>query len=133
SVPAENERAATAVTTEALRLLADRGQGVRAGFSISGRGLEVARRLVRRADGLPLAIELAAAQLRTRSLTELTNQLETRYGSQLALADRRTRALPDRHQTMRAAIDWSYQLLGEDEQALFRVMLLFAGLRKLDG
>ena len=103
----QNERAATAVTTEALRLLADRGQGVRAGFTITGRDVEVASRLVRRLYGLPLAIELAAAQLRTRSLAELTNQLETKYGSQLALADRRTRTLPDRHQTMRAAIDWA--------------------------
>ena len=127
SVPAENERAATAVTSEALRLLADRGQAVRAGFSISGRDVAVAGRLVRRLDGLPLAIELAAAQLRTRSLAELTHQLETRYDSQLALADRRTRTLPDRHQTMRAAIDWSYRLLAEDEQALFRAMSVFAG------
>ncbi|HEX4222733.1 MAG TPA: BTAD domain-containing putative transcriptional regulator [Pseudonocardiaceae bacterium] len=127
TVPAEHERAATAVTTEALRLLADRGQGVRAGFTIAGRDVEVASRLVRRLDGLPLAIELAAAQLRTRSLAELTNQLESRYGSQLALADRRTRTLPDRHQTMRAAIDWSYQLLDADEQTLFRAMSVFAG------
>jgi predicted ATPase len=127
SVPAENERAATAITTESLRLLADRGQAVRAGFTISGRDVEVASRLVRGLDGLPLAIELAAAQLRTRALTELTNQLETHYGSQLAFADRRNRTLPDRHQTMRAAIDWSYQLLAEDEQALFRVISVFAG------
>ncbi|HEY4022310.1 MAG TPA: BTAD domain-containing putative transcriptional regulator [Pseudonocardiaceae bacterium] len=127
TVPAENERPATAVTTEALRLLADRGKGVRAGFTITGRDVAVASRLVRRLDGLPLAIELAAAQLRTRSLAELTNQLESRYESQLALADRRTRTLPDRHQTMRAAIDWSYQLLAEDEQALFRTMSVFAG------
>ena len=127
SVPAENERPATAVTTEALRLLADRGQAARAGFSITGRDVEIASRLVRRLDGLPLAIELAAAQLRTRSLLELTTQLETRYDSQLALADRRTRTLPDRHQTMRAAIDWSYQLLAKDEQAVFRAMSVFAG------
>ncbi len=127
TVPAENERPATAVTTEALRLLADRGQGVRAGFTIAGRDVEVATRLVRGLDGLPLAIELAAAQLRTRSLAELTGQLESRYGSQLAFADRRTRTLPDRHQTMRAAIDWSYQLLATDEQALFRAMSVFAG------
>jgi predicted ATPase/DNA-binding SARP family transcriptional activator len=132
SVPAENERPATAVTTEALRLLADRGQAVRAGFSITGRDIEVASRLVRRLDGLPLAIELAAAQLRTRSLLDLTNQLETRYGSQLALADRRARTLPERHQTMRAAIDWSYQLLDKDEQALFRAMSVFAGGATLD-
>ena len=82
---------------------------------------------MRRLDGLPLAIELAAAQLRTRSLLELTTQLETRYDSQLALADRRTRTLPDRHHTMRAAIDWSYQLLAPEEQALFRAMSVFAG------
>jgi len=78
-------------------------------------------------DGLPLAIELAAAQLRTMSLAELTGQLGRRIGSTLTMTDHRSRTTPDRHQTMRAAIDWSYRLLTPAEQALFRHLAVFSG------
>ncbi len=110
---------------DAVRLLADRGAAARPGFTVDGRNADIAGRLCRWLDGLPLAIELVAAQLRTRSLAELATHIGN--STTLALADRRSRTTPERHQTMRAAIDWSYHLLAPAEQALFRRMSVFAG------
>jgi predicted ATPase/DNA-binding SARP family transcriptional activator len=107
------------VPSEATRLLADRGAAARPGFAIGGDNAAVAMRLTRRLDGLPLAIELAAAQLRSRSLEEVTERLD--------LADRRARTTPDRHSTMRAAIDWGFHLLAAEEQAMFSSLAVFAG------
>src|SRR5208282_3179128 len=76
-----------------------------------------------RLDGIPLAIELAAARMRSMSLEELNQRLDHRFG--LLTGGSRT-AMP-REQTMRSAIDWSYDLLNEAEQALFRRFSVFAG------
>src|SRR5204863_4612973 len=81
---------------DAMRLLADRGAAARPGFTLDGAAAQLCRRL----DGLPLAIELAAAQLRTLSLSEVITQL----GKRLDVADGRSRTTPRRHRTMRAAI-----------------------------
>ncbi len=78
--------------------------------------------------GLPLAIELAAARLRTRSL----EQLAARLGEQLDLLTQGGRSRPDRQQTMRATLDWSHQLLAPDEQIVFRRLSVFAGGFTLD-
>jgi predicted ATPase/DNA-binding SARP family transcriptional activator len=120
AVPADGDPAPAALRAEAVRLLADRGAAARPGFAIDG-NLAVAGQLCRRLDGLPLAIELAAAQLRTLTLPEVAQRL----GLRLDLADRRSRTTPDRHRTMRAAIDWSYQLLDPREQTLFRRLSVF--------
>jgi predicted ATPase len=119
SVPEEN----SGMTGEAVRLLADRGAAARPGFTIDDGNLGVAVALCRRLDGLPLAIELAAAQLRTLSLQEVSERL----GRRLDLADRRARTVPDRHRTMRAAIGWSYDLLSEREREAFVALAVFAG------
>jgi predicted ATPase/DNA-binding SARP family transcriptional activator len=116
---------------DAVRLLADRGAAARAGFTVNGRNSDVAGQLCRWLDGLPLAIELVAAQLRTRSLAELTTHIGN--STTLALSDRRSRTTPERHQTMRAAIDWSYHLLTPAEQELFRRLSVFAGGCGWDG
>ncbi|WP_412543718.1 BTAD domain-containing putative transcriptional regulator [Longispora sp. K20-0274] len=121
AIPAEDDTGAAAARVESVRLLADRGAAARPGFAVTAANIATARRLTRRLDGLPLAIELAAAQLRTLSLDEVAEHL----GRRLDLADRRSRTTPDRHRTMRAAIDWSYQLLEPDEQALFRGLAVF--------
>ncbi|MGY0236674.1 BTAD domain-containing putative transcriptional regulator [Longispora urticae] len=121
AVPAEDDTDAVAARVESVRLLADRGAAARPGFALTAATIGTARQLTRRLDGLPLAIELAAAQLRTLSLDEVAERL----GRRLDLADRRSRTTPDRHRTMRAAIDWSYQLLAPDEQALFRGLAVF--------
>ena len=127
NVPAETDPAPVAARSEAVRLLADRGAAAHAGFTVTADNALAAGRLCRLLDGLPLAIELAAAQLRTMSLTELAERLERRLDRGLTLADRRSRTTPDRHHTMNAAIDWSYRLLGTDERAVFRRLSVFAG------
>ncbi|HEX4705506.1 MAG TPA: BTAD domain-containing putative transcriptional regulator [Pseudonocardiaceae bacterium] len=126
-MPAEGDSPADAARTESVRLLADRGAAARAGFTIDRNNIAIAGQLCRWLDGLPLAIELAAAQLRTMSLAELTAHIGRQLGTTLALADRRSRTTPDRHHTMRAAIDWSYRLLIPAEQVLFRRLSVFAG------
>ncbi|WP_412543590.1 BTAD domain-containing putative transcriptional regulator [Longispora sp. K20-0274] len=120
--PSDDDPDPVALGTEAVRLLVDRAGSARPGFALVGDDIGTAGRLCRRLDGLPLAIELAAAQLRTRSVAEVADRL----GRRLDLADRRARTTPDRHRTMRAAIDWSYQLLGPEEQAVFRAVAAFA-------
>ena len=123
-VPGEQVRPlAGLVQSEATRLLADRGAAARPGFTIGTRDAAVAIKLTRRLDGLPLAIELAAAQLRSRSLAEVAERLDRR----LDLADQRARTTPERHSTMRAAIDWGYHLLTAEEQAMFRSLAVFVG------
>ena len=79
--------------------------------------------ICRRLDGIPLAIELAAARMNLLSAGEIAGWLDHRFN--LLTAGNRT-ALP-RHQTLRAAIEWSYDLLNQDEQALFRHLSIFAG------
>jgi predicted ATPase/DNA-binding SARP family transcriptional activator len=123
ALPGTTDTGPAAAHSDAVRLLADRGAAARRGFGVHSGNVAVAAALCQRLDGLPLAIELAAAQLRTLTLDEVA----TRLGRRLDLADRRARTTPERHRTMRAAIDWSYHLLEPDEQAAFRALSVFAG------
>ena len=84
--------------------------------------------LCTRLDGIPLAIELAAARTRTLQLEEIIERLE--HGLDLLAANRR--GSPDRHQTLRATIEWSYRLLDADERALFDLLGVFSGSFDLD-
>jgi predicted ATPase/class 3 adenylate cyclase len=84
--------------------------------------------LCERLDGIPLAIELAAA--RTRSLTP--QQVLDRLDARLDVLGARRRGSPDRHQTLRATIDWSYELLDAEERAFFDMLAVFAGTFDLD-
>jgi predicted ATPase/class 3 adenylate cyclase len=79
--------------------------------------------LCARVDGIPLAIELAAARTRALTPTQIVERLDERFS---VLAGNR-RGTPERHQTLRATIDWSYQLLDPDEQAFFAELAVFAG------
>src|SRR5262249_23458493 len=79
--------------------------------------------ICRRLDGMPLAIELAAAPLRALSLVQIATRLENRF----RLLTSGNRAAPPRHQTLRAAIEWSYALLDPSEQRLFHRLSVFAG------
>jgi predicted ATPase/class 3 adenylate cyclase len=88
----------------------------------------VVRELCARLDGIPLAIELAAARTRTLTPSEILDHLDSRFE---VLATRR-RGLPDRHQTLRATIDWSYQLLDDGERDLFDHLAVFTGGFDLD-
>ncbi|WP_320671071.1 ATP-binding protein [Patulibacter defluvii] len=81
----------------------------------------VVRRIVERLDGLPLAIELAAAKVRAMAVDEIDRRLEDRF----ALLRGGDRSAPDRHQTLLAVIDWSWNLLGDDERRALRWLALF--------
>jgi predicted ATPase/class 3 adenylate cyclase/Tfp pilus assembly protein PilF len=108
----------------AATLFAQRAQAVRPRFSLEGNGeLATVSDICARLDGLPLAIELAAARLRLLSLDDLRRGLQDR----LPLLTSRARDLPERQRTLRNTIDWSYRLLAPDEQALLRRLSVFVG------
>ncbi len=106
----------------AVRLLDERGAAVRPGFSVSA-DPDAALAICRSLDGMPLAIELAAARLRTMTAAQIADRLDDRF--RLLTGGSRT-ALP-RHQTLRAVVDWSWELLDERERALLRRLSMFAG------
>ena len=113
---------------EAVRLFIERAQAARSDFAITNENAPAVAEICYRLDGLPLAIELAAA--RTRLLTP--QAILQRLTSRLRLLTGGARDLPPRQQTLRGAIAWSYDLLEADEQALFRRLAVFAGGFALD-
>ena len=108
---------------DAIELFALRGAAVVPGFVITPENTANVIRLCRRLDGIPLAIELAAVQLRSLPLDELLGRLNHRF---TVLADGRPGALP-RHQTLRMAIEWSYELCSAAERRLWARLSVFAG------
>jgi predicted ATPase/DNA-binding SARP family transcriptional activator len=124
---ASRESAQDALSYPAVRLLAERGAAVRPGFTVDADPDSVLA-ICRRLDGMPLAIELAAARLRTMTAAQIAGRLDDRF--RLLTGGSRT-ALP-RHQTLRAVVDWSWDLLDEPEQVLLRRMSVFAGGATLD-
>ncbi|WP_405425286.1 AfsR/SARP family transcriptional regulator [Streptomyces erythrochromogenes] len=106
----------------ALRLLADRGAAARAGFTVD-EDPAAATEICRRLDGLPLAIELAAARLRLLTPRQIADRLDDRF--RLLTSGART-VLP-RQQTLRAVVDWSWDLLDEAERTVLRRLSVFAG------
>jgi len=107
----------------AVELFVDRARAVRPGFLPDGPAGDVIEDICRRLDGLPLAVELAAARLRALPLATLAERLDDRF--RLLSQGART-ALP-RQQTLRAVVDWSYDLLFEDERRLFSRLATFTG------
>src|SRR5206468_846742 len=95
----------------------------RADFTVTRRNAPALVSVCRRLDGIPLALELAAARVRSLSVEEVDERLDQRF--RLLTGGSRT-ALP-RQQTLRSLIDWSYDLLDEREQALFERLSVFAG------
>jgi predicted ATPase/DNA-binding CsgD family transcriptional regulator len=115
--------AAEMLEHEAVRLFADRAAAVRPGFALAAENAQAVARLCRTLDGIPLAIELAAARIRALSVEQVADRLTDRF-QLLASGDR---TAPMRQQTLRAAVDWSYELLTEPEQALLRRLSVFSG------
>ena len=115
--------ASEALRYEAIALFADRAAASRPGFTIGPGNAAAAAALCRGLDGMPLAIELAAVWVRTLSLEQITERLADRF-SLLTSGDR---TAPARHRTLRATIDWSYDLLTPAEQVLLRRLSVFAG------
>ena len=121
-LPPETAEAREAGLAAAVRLFLDRGSAARGGTA-DGVAVAVAERICRKLDGLPLAIELAAARLGTLSAAEIEARLEDRFRF---LAYRRPGADP-RHQALRAAMDWSYDLLSAEERQVLGELSVFAG------
>ena len=113
---------------DAVRLFVERAQSVKADFDLDMANAEAVAQICRRLDGIPLAIELAAARVTTLSAAELAGRLDQRFrilaGGQ--------RSAVKRHQTLRAAIDWSYEMLSEPERRMLDRLSVFAGGFTLD-
>ncbi|MGV9776821.1 BTAD domain-containing putative transcriptional regulator [Streptosporangium sp. NPDC003464] len=107
----------------AARLFADRASAVRPGFVMDEAATGAVRRICQALDGLPLAIELAAARMRTHDLAELASRLDDRF----RLLSRGSRTAEARHRTLRAVVAWSWDLLSEAEQTVARRLTVFSG------
>ena len=109
--------------SEAVALFLDRAAAARPGYALDERTVEPLARLVRALDGIPLAIELAAARVRALTVEQIVERLDGLFD--LLRGGSRT-AMPH-HQTLEAAIDWSHRMLSDGERALFRRLSVFAG------
>ena len=110
--------------TEAIRLFVDRARHARADFALSESNADAVAGLAVRLDGLPLALELAAARIRLLSPAEILERL-ARHLEPLKAAP--GAEVPERHRTLEAAIAWSYDLLTAEEQSLFTSLAAFVG------
>ena len=108
---------------EAVRLFAERAAAARPGFAVTAETAAAVARICRRLDGLPLALELAAARVRALAVGDVAALLEDRF----RLLTGGSRAAPPRLRTLRAAVDWSHALLTAPERALFARLSVFAG------
>lgn len=114
--------------SDAVQLFADRAKAAQESFRLDDTTAPIVAEISRRLEGLPLAIELAAARVRMLPLPAILRKLESRLG----LLTGGPRDLPERQQTMRATIDWSYDLLDERDKALFARLGVFVGGWTLD-
>ncbi|MFJ4810809.1 AfsR/SARP family transcriptional regulator [Streptomyces longwoodensis] len=128
ALPPEDTDPDSMDASPAVRLLRDRAAAVRRDLTADAGTRAALARICRALDGMPLAIELAAARLRTMSPEQLASRLDDRF--RLLTGGSRT-ALP-RHRTLRAVVDWSWELLGEAERAVLRRLSVFAGPVGLD-
>jgi predicted ATPase/DNA-binding SARP family transcriptional activator len=108
---------------ESVRLFAARAADAQPGFELSPDNMAAVTQICRRLDGIPLALELAAARMRALTVEQIAERLDRRFD----LLSRGSRAALPRQQTLRALVDWSYDLLTEGEQSLFRCLSVFAG------
>ncbi len=123
ALPEGDAGTAEIASAPAVQLLRDRAGAVRRDLASDARTLATMVRVCRALDGMPLAIELAAARLRTMSLDQLAHRLDDRF--RLLTSGSRT-ALP-RHKTLRAAVDWSWELLTDAERTVLRRLSVFSG------
>ncbi|MGA7670743.1 MAG: BTAD domain-containing putative transcriptional regulator [Nitrolancea sp.] len=129
SVPdADRIDGADALSSEAVRLFAERARSVDTSFELNADNARSVVEICRRLDGMPLAIELAASRINVLGAAEIAARLEQSF--HLLTTGRRT-ALP-RHRTLQATIDWSYEQLSEPERCLFARLSVFTGGFKLD-
>ena len=113
---------------EAIELFTDRARQSRPGFAVDDQNATAVSEICQRLDGMPLAIELAAARIRALSLVEIVDSLHDRF----RLLTGGARTAVRRQQTLRASVDWSHALLSEQERVLFRRLSVFLGGFDLD-
>jgi len=116
------------VAVPAVAMLVTRVRYVQPAFSVTAADADAVAEICLRLDGLPLALELAAARAKLFTPAELADRLRDR----MAVLTTNTRDAPARHRTLRAALEWSYDLLDEDERTLFRRLSVFVGAWTLD-
>ncbi|MGH2801237.1 MAG: ATP-binding protein, partial [Thermoleophilaceae bacterium] len=117
-----------AAASDAVALFLDRARLARWDFELDEENTAAVVRICRRLDGLPLALELAAARVRSLSPAEIAEHLDSRFA---LLARARARG-SERHRTLRATVDWSYRLLGDPERLVFERLSVFASGCDLD-
>ncbi len=122
-LPAEGASGTDATDMEAVRLFVDRAAATRSGFEVVPENVTPVVQICRRLDGIPLAIELAAARVRVMSPAEIASLLDERF----RLLTGGLRTTVERHQTLRRAVDWSYDLLDDRERRLLNRLAVFAG------
>jgi len=113
---------------EAPRLFIERAQSIHPAFDVNAANSEAIAQICLRLDGIPLAIELAAARVKTLTVEHIAERLDDRFN---LLTTGNRSALP-RHQTLRATLDWSYELLTEEQRILLRRLSVFRGGWTLD-
>ncbi|ACZ89946.1 BTAD domain-containing putative transcriptional regulator [Streptosporangium roseum] len=123
AVPPPGTPAPQTLGYPAVRLFADRAVAVLPGFTVDGASVEAVLRICRALDGQPLAIELAAARLRSLPVAEVAARLDDRF----RLLSRGSRTAQPRHRTLRAVVEWSWELLDETERTLARRLTVFSG------
>ncbi len=122
-LPEVGEDLGQMLRSSAVSLFVERVQAMQSDFALALNNAADVIRICRQLDGLPLALELAAARVRDLTLPEIAEQISQR----LALLSKGPRDLPKRQQTMRGAIDWSYHLLSDEEQRAFARLAVFEG------
>jgi predicted ATPase/class 3 adenylate cyclase/DNA-binding CsgD family transcriptional regulator/Tfp pilus assembly protein PilF len=116
------------LSDEAIELFDDRARRARPGFHVGADNIDAVTEICRRLDGLPLAIELAAARIRALSVTDIVDSLHDRF----RLLTGGARTVVRRQQTLRASVDWSHALLSDSERIMFRHLAVFVGGFDLD-
>ncbi|MGH3090422.1 MAG: ATP-binding protein, partial [Rubrobacteraceae bacterium] len=108
---------------ESTRLFVERAETAGGGFAPTGTEASAVARICRRLEGMPLAIELAAARKKVLSAEQISDRLDDSF----RLLTGGGRTLPDRHKTLRATMDWSFDLLSDEEKIVFRRLAAFSG------
>ena len=122
-VPVKGDGIDALARSTAVRLFVERAQLHKPAFSLNDREAPVVAELVARLEGIPLALELAAARMRSLTVSEINARLKDRY----KLLTGGARVLQERQQTLRALVDWSYELLSEAERTVLGRLAVFVG------
>jgi predicted ATPase/DNA-binding SARP family transcriptional activator len=121
--PGPDPTTADVAASDAARLLVERAAAVQPGFALTDATSAAVAQICRRLDGLPLAIELAAAGVNAYGVDQIAARLDDRFG----LLTRGSRTALPRHQTLRAVVEWSYERLSEPQRRLFDRLAVFVG------